>query len=948
MYTTGSKSYLSKQINLVTLMSYDLFTDEEYAIYEQIISLVNEIEKEKSLLASDDKRDPTIQLALKEKKQAYQNQLNQIIASHAGTPRCVRLKNVLDISRLPRDGGYPIYPPGVSWRTLKTSRKIAEFASDESRAMGLDDKQITFDKIIIKWKSLDVLRQIVLDGFYMDILHDDGSVERRRYQFITASAGQLRTDKIQCMSVDMWNRIQSKMMCGLSFDDINAAGGINVNKLMAYIALASSATDPWPEMDIDRCIVIDDFEAPASGLTQYIDSKYQFDIGMHEAMIKHTDGCGMVLPSVMDKNAMCRGPFIKGLLAVFDFIKFCQVHHVEPVLTDIYGKQHDLIAENIQVIFTKSQFKLWAYYKDWDDYKNKFKENGCCLSRTNYEEDEVNDTTICYQMLQQLEDFTDEEIDRFTRKTHDRIEHIAKDKNAMLRTLKADRLSQDPYKRALAIYPELLREAYSKNTLKDIKKKWTLDAKSGRIRCENKRLFVIPDLFAACEHWFLGIEKPEGILKNKEVACKPYRNRGEIACLRSPSLYMEWVIENVVQDQSVYDWFTTDGIYTSCHDLISKVLQFDNDGDMLNCVADKTLIDAAKRNIERYNVIPLLYDLGKAAPQQLNREEFFNGLKRAHDFSGIGAVSNSLTKLWNREHPDREAAAMLCFYNNLVIDAAKTGFVNSYEQYPEIKKKITKAIGGRVSRMPYFFQFSKNGRKQEHLRAKDKKQFAKPNQSTMNRICARFDDIGMINMNYAGIAPFNWQMLLAHNQIPYNIDAVKLFCEMDDANIANIIRAQEETDDYERTSTYAFDLVRDLITEELVKRFGNLEAVYPSIVKYLFAGTGATRAAHKQMFWRVFGEMAYRNLENNVKTCSSCSHCRMKIPTWVINHTCEKNISGFFECVDCGIWCERTNSKQCRCVLCQAEYRKTYVSQLNKKRYERIKVPLAIASVPPS
>ena len=803
--------------------------------------------------------------------------------------------------------------------------------------MGLGDKDVTYDKIILKWKSLDLLRQIVLDGFYMPILHPNGTVERKQYQFVTASAGQLRTDKIQCMSVDMWERIRSKMMCDLTFDDINAKGGINVNKLMAYIALASSATDPWREMDIDRCIVVDDFEAPASGLTQFIDADYNFDIGVHEAMITHTDGCGMVLPSVMTKNAMCRGPFIKGLLAVFDFIKFCKVNHVEPVITDIYGDKHDLIKENIQVIFTKSQFKLYKYYENWNQYKRKFKENGCMLSRTNYEEEYVDDTTICYQMLQQLEDFTDEEIDRFTARTHERIENLAKDSKSMLRTLKADLNSQDPYKQALVVYPELLREAYSRNTLKDIKKKWTFDAKSGRIRCENKRLFVIPDLYAACEHWFLGIEKPEGLLKNKEVACKPYRKRGEIACLRSPSLYMEWVIENVVTDQHIYDWFTTDGIYTSCHDLISKVLQFDNDGDMLNCVADKTLINAAKRNIEKYNVIPLLYDLGKAGPQQLNREEFFNGLKRAHEYSGIGAVSNSLTKIWNRENPDRDAAAILCYYNNLTIDAAKTGFINSYENYPELKKKITKAVGGKVSRMPYFFQFSKNGRRNEHARVKDRKQFARINGSTMNRICAKFDDIGNINMNYAGVAPFNWQMLLPHNKLPYNITAVRLFCEMDDANLANIIKAQSMVSEEDRSDVYAFDLVRDAIIEELTMKFGNLETIYPSIVKYLFAGSGAAKTAHKQMFWRVFGEIAVEILKENVKNCSTCNRCGMRIPSWVKSHVCQKAEAGFFECVDCGAWCERTNSRQCRCASCQSEHRKISNARSHKNSYERIK-----------
>lgn len=65
--------------------------------------------------------------------------------------------------------------------------------------------------------------------------------------------------------------------------------------------------------------------------------------------------------------------------------------------------------------------------------------------------------------------------------------------------------------------------------------------------------------------------------------------------------------------------------------------------------------------------MPLFYDLGKASAEPLSYEALLDGLKRAHEFSGIGQVSNSLTKLWNRPNPDREVAAWLCYYNNQVI-----------------------------------------------------------------------------------------------------------------------------------------------------------------------------------------------------------------------------------------------------------------------------------------
>lgn len=925
---------MSQQINLISITTTDLFTPEEFELYCNIIGKIELIAAEEKKNPAE--RDPTIKERILAEKKNEQNQLASMIASRK-TPRVLRIAAVLDKKKLPRDGvGDTIYPPGISWDKISLSRKIAEFASDESRAMGLSNGEVTFDKIVVKWKSLDMLKQIVDYGFCVPILHEDGSVENKHFRFATASAGQLRTDKIQMLSDTAWDKIHDHLFCGLSYEEINRRGGINVNKLMAYIALESSATDPWPELDIDRVIVVNDVETSVSGLVDYINNDYTIERGIKTTDIKHTDGCGMMLPSVSRRNFMIRAPWIKGLLSSFDFIRFCKVNNVPPIIKDIYGTYHDLEKENIQIILTKSQFKLWNFYDSWDDYKAKFRANGCSFNRTNFEENYIPDTEISYQMLQTLTDFTDEEMKIFTAKSHEKITGIARDAQTMLQTLQADEESLNPYKRALAVYHELLREAYSKETLKSIKKKWTLDAKSGRIKCANKRLFVVPDFYAMCEYWFLHIEQPKGLLRNNEVACRSYRDKEKIACLRSPHLYMEWTIRNVVHDQSIYDWFYTDAIYTSSHDLISKVLQFDCDGDQLNCIADSLLISIAERNIKKHNIVPLLYELGKAGANPINKEEIFNGLKRAHEYSGIGQVSNSLTKLWSKDNPDREAAALLCFYNNLIIDAAKTGFVNGYDKYPAILRKINKATGGKNGKMPFFFQYSKNGRRFSKLPARERKKYAKTNQSTMNRLCAKFDDIGNINMNYANVPPFNWQMLIKKDSQNYYPEAIELFCKIDDNNIPTMIQGNmSDTDLHNLRMSYEFTAQE--IISELTDKYGSLEEVYPSIVKYLFAGSGATKVSHKRMFWRVFGEIACENLEANMETYTVCTTCGMKIPSWTQNHVCAKNASGFFECCDCGTWCARTNSKQCRCVECQKEAKRIRNNLINKMKYHNRK-----------
>ena len=905
------KAYLLNQIRLLTFSTYDLFTDKEIEIYQSIIELIQQIDqlehKEKNNLIADVKAYKKV---LIEQKRQKQKELSEEIKKHAGTPRIINLNTVLDYKKKAED------QKGITWWTLKVSRKIAEFSSEESRAMGLKHLDITFDKIIIKWKSLDVLEQIVLDGFILPILNEDDTVEYRHYRFMTASAGQLRTDKTQFISDCMWDKIKGQMQCGMDWNTINEHGGINIGKYLAYTSLPSSATEE-SNINIDSCIVVNDFEAPVTGRMNYITQDYKIEKDIRTVIINHCDGAGMCLPGVLDcGNAMVRGPYLKGLLSEFDFIEWCKEHNAAPEIKDVWGNLHNLIDEDIKIIFTASQLKLWKYYDDWNHYKKCFKDNNCHICLTNYEEKYIKDTYLNYQMIQDL-DMTDDEIYKFTIDAFNRINGIATSEESMLQTLGADEQSDKPYQQSLYIYHELLRDGYSRETLKAIKKKNTYNAKSGTIKCKNKRLFAIPDLYAACEFWFLHIEQPNGLLKDGEVYSKLYNNEDEGDVLRSPHLSFEHAIRKFNHSEECKRWFKTKGIYTSCKDLISRILQFDVDGDQLNIVTEKTIINAAKRRMIEFDFAPLFYDANKAKPMNLSKGAIFYGLKLAHEYSGIGVFSNMITKLWNKDNPDQEAAALICMTNNYSIDAAKTGFLNSYEDHPEAKKKVSKAVGGKSGKMPHFFQFSKNGRHNPNGRKIKRKDCLAPNKSTMNRICNIFNGIGNINFNYANIPPFNYQMLLSKPSKLTNKKAIELFCELDNQNISNIIEASTKTDQEERMNTSKYDIVAEQIKHELIERYGSLEKVYPVIVKYLFVGENFNKQNHKQMFWRVFGDIAIDNLIQNSLAFYTCEKCNCKIPIWATTHECSKHQKGMFECCDCGKLCNRINPKQKRCPECQ-------------------------------
>ena len=133
---------------------------------------------------------------------------------------------------------------------------------------------------------------------------------------------------------------------------------------------------------------------------------------------------------------------------------------------------------------------------------------------------------------------------------------------------------------------EDLNDEYMKAVLRDIKKSLSKKYKSGKLEVKGKYTFILPDFYGACEYWFMGIDNPKGLLDDGEVYCSLFRKSKELDCLRSPHLYKEHAIRTNVAyyDDDISDsyrkrldkldkWFTTKAVYTSTHDMISKVLQ---------------------------------------------------------------------------------------------------------------------------------------------------------------------------------------------------------------------------------------------------------------------------------------------------------------------------------------------------------------------------------------
>lgn len=257
------------------------------------------------------------------------------------------------------------------------------------------------------------------------------------------------------------------------------------------------------------------------------------------------------------------------------------------------------------------------------------------------------------------------------------------------------------------------------------------------------------------------------------------------------------------------------------------------------------------------------------------------------------------------------------------IDAAKTGKIDGYDNYPEIKKQIDNATGGRAGKMPYFYAFTKNARHSTNNISTKKRKYAENNDSTMNRICNKFASVSRMSLNFGDLPQFNYQMFLDTDNYDYRPDIAELFCELDNRNTIGYIYSKYESEIKDKDNLINSNLLAEAIVKEL-ETLAPIEECYYSICQYLFTGKNAEKPAHKNMFWKIFGDIACKNLEQNSKAYILCEECNTKYPIWA-KHECVD--SPYHNCVDCGTRFIFARKTQCRCEKCATIYRKNYKTQ---------------------
>lgn len=767
---------------------------------------------------------------------------------------------------------------------LNDRNRITVFSSELTRSLNMtplnlnvrqtiEDTSVNEEMMVVSVFYFEVLESLIHKGF----IHNG-----YKYVYFASSAGQIRTKKAVFVREDLLNKCWDKLTCGLSVEEVNAKGGMNLNKYNAYLALCNSATEDWGDFDIDRCIVVDDFETNVVTEVDYVDDRdYSITRQTMPVTIPHTDGAGMISPELSSKNFMVRMPWTKGLLGVFDFKGFIKENSCSSKVKDIWGKEWDIFEDNIQIILTKSQLKMAGYFDSWDDYKERFKKFGCRAGTCNVEENYFKRSHLNYQMLQSFIDYKDSELKQMCADSVKFINGVCSDKNVQLEMFGIN--EHKPFskyngmQKCLIEYNGLLKDNFFREQLRDFRKKLIKDLYSAKFRVNGYYTFLLPDFYAFCEWLFMGVKIPEGLLADGEVYCRLHEFGKEVDCLRSPHLYFEHAIRNNVTRPELQKWFITDGCYASTHDVISKVLMYDVDGDKTLIIQDQNIIDLAKRN--QVGVVPLYYNMRKAAKEPITNDSRYKGLANAFTGGNIGVVSNNISKIKNspeiRNSKTKQEAMdclkYLCMVNNEVIDFAKTLYKSTPPK--DIKEIISKYVN---KKLPAFFVYAKDKRAD---------QVEPINDCIVNRIFTLYPEKNF-KLEFEDKKRFDYRMLMNNPDIEVDETVLRTYSD----TVSNIKLKVGKEENCNAT------IINDIIVAMQKLDYAQYE-ICDMLVKDMFKDHNTFKNdRRKEFFFHIYGDILYENIQAN-------------------------KIKYGYVCVDCGTEIKRVNGK-CRCAECQAKHRR--------------------------
>jgi hypothetical protein len=568
---------------------------------------------------------------------------------------------------------------------------------------------------------------------YNKISKEKFSVNGVTYKRLCAGAGQLRRNTVLFVIEKLHSQLEEIMYCGLNSKKI---GKINLAKFSAYFSLYSSSTNL---VSTPRVCVVKDYELTLKD--QKIDWIYQKDNGERDIETRTMnvtqnvwDGSGLIsieMSKQWNKDLgiteyepsayIVRSAWIKGLCVVFDWKKFAkEVVHKE-FITDAWGNVKHI--DDIDVILTTSQFKMWKKYKDWEEYiefHTKYNHIWGC-SRVNKEKDNYL-TTLNYQYIQS-NFFTPDNIKKLADFSIDWVKNVCTYERIYVllyllgyhesdkKLSKIEQSASMDIAKALMYNEEILNDTYVKNRIyKSIQNKID-QIKIGKPMVEGSYEFAIVDPYMFCEYVF-GLT-PKGLLKENQLWNYRWvtKESEEVAVMRSPLVSPhENQVMKVYSDKSCEDWYSTikSGVILNAWDTaLMRASDADTDGDLLLTSDNKYLISSIDRSLNT-----LTYEKSTVKEQNISYGNLAKMDTKSFN-TKIGFITNLATSfICLREQYSKDSKEyveltkridLLRFHQGSAIDAGKGNLYIPTPKYWSKREKINYELDSEEEKQRKYF-----------------------------------------------------------------------------------------------------------------------------------------------------------------------------------------------------------------------------------------------------
>lgn len=493
---------------------------------------------------------------------------------------------------------------------------------------------------------------------YKKMFNNGIIVNNKKYVRFSCSASQARVNTVIFIDEEIKEELYNILNNGRKETKINPS------KFNAYFGLSSSSTF---KVSNPRVCVIKDCiiknKVKVNWVTE-VEEKLQDDtVELKEIEMDFNvfDGMGLISPEQAQKWAIeleldyipsqwcIRNAFLKGMLCTFPIHEWCEkINNENYNVRDLYGNIVDL--NNVDVILTESQFKMWNCYDSWQQYEENCEKNKLYWGVSIYADKKDKDILMLnYQSLQTIK-LSDSDIKDLCSQTVEWISGVNLDniaytilfclgENVTTNSIKNFLNSSDNYwLKCLIANNCLINDSYVKQKIYDLIVQKIKSACLGKLIVDGNYQTIVSDPFALMQH-ACGLEVT-GLLKPKEYYSNYWNNKGVsiIDTMRSPLTYVsEHNILNLKNTEELNYWYKYcySGIILNIFgDDVLRFADSDFDYDILASTSNKTIINGVYRD-----TYAVSYEKKSTSKINITEEDLFQADIRAFG-SEIGSITN--------------------------------------------------------------------------------------------------------------------------------------------------------------------------------------------------------------------------------------------------------------------------------------------------------------------